>query len=111
MIKRLPRIISAAVVIFVLGNFSVPIVGGVWYMGCGDRYVEQEWLNRATSHLKLLRAHCSDPDLQNVLDYAIRRYNKVGAVGRDGHAAGQHTTRLENHRLQLSVRARHHPRS
>jgi hypothetical protein len=60
-------------------HFAVPIAGGLWYVGCGDRYVEQEWLNRATSHLKLLRAHCSDPDLQNVLDYAIRRYNKVGA--------------------------------
>ena len=49
---------------------------------------EQIWLDKAIDHLKVLKTRTNDPDLQNVLDYCIARYHKIGAVGRDGHAAG-----------------------
>jgi hypothetical protein len=78
-IKKLIRATLIALLLSILPHFLVPVAGGLWYAGCGDRYVEQEWLDRAVSHLKVLRAHCGDPDLQNVLDYAITRYHKIGA--------------------------------
>jgi hypothetical protein len=56
-----------------------PALAGTWYTGCGDRYTEQLWLNRAVRHLKVLRLRCTDPDLQGVLDYTIHRYNRIGA--------------------------------
>lgn len=40
--------------------------------------VEQAWLDRAIAHLRVLRSRCDDADLQGVLDYAIRRYNRIG---------------------------------
>ena len=59
--------------------FLAPYVGGLYYMTTGQHPVEQMWLNHAIEHLKLLKTRTCDPDLQNVLDYCINRYNKVGA--------------------------------
>jgi hypothetical protein len=58
---------------------SIPIIGGMYYGLSGDHSGEQRYLDRCIAHLKLMRAFCDDPDLQGVLDYAIRRYHKVGA--------------------------------
>ncbi len=55
-----------------------PYVGGLYYMTTGAHPVEQVWLDEATAHLKVLRANTDGPDLQNVLDYCIGRYNKIG---------------------------------
>ncbi len=39
---------------------------------------KQWWLDSCIKHVKLLRFHCTDPDLQDVLDYTIRRYSRIG---------------------------------
>jgi hypothetical protein len=44
---------------------------------CGS-YYEQLWLDAAIAHLGELRQICDDPDLCEVLDYTMARYNKVG---------------------------------
>jgi hypothetical protein len=43
----------------------------------GGEY-EQAWLNAAIAHLKVMRAHCDDPDLCGVIDYTISRYSRLG---------------------------------
>ena len=67
------------VVIAVAIVLAQPFIGGVYYSLCGDHADEQDYLDLCISRLKVLRAHTADPDLQDVLDYAIRRYHKVGA--------------------------------
>jgi hypothetical protein len=62
----------------ILVAVSFPFFLGAWYSGCGDRYAEQAWLNRAVRHLKVLRLTCHDPEVCDVLDYTIRRYNHIG---------------------------------
>ncbi len=57
---------------------SVPFIGGVYYSLSGDHSDEQAFLDECIAHLKVCRAHCLDKDLCGVLDFAIRRYNKVG---------------------------------
>ncbi|MEN6367647.1 MAG: hypothetical protein ABFC88_12605 [Thermoguttaceae bacterium] len=57
---------------------TIPYIVGVWYSMTSDRYYEQQWLNRAIAHCKAMRAATNDPDLQDILDYTIRRYNKIG---------------------------------
>ncbi|MFA5344709.1 MAG: hypothetical protein WC315_00305 [Candidatus Omnitrophota bacterium] len=57
---------------------ALPFAGGIWYSNCGERYVEQVWLDRAIFHLKILRRRCTDPELISVLDYTINRYHHVG---------------------------------
>lgn len=39
---------------------------------------EQQWLDQCVKHMYLLRATCDDPDLQVILDYTVRRYNRIG---------------------------------
>ena len=56
----------------------LPFLTGAWYSGCGDRYAEQAWLDKAVRHLKVLRLTCRDPEVRDVLDYTIRRYNRIG---------------------------------
>jgi len=56
-----------------------PFIGGIYYGFCGDHHYEQAWLDSAVDHLKDMRAACDDPDLCDILDYTIARYNKVGA--------------------------------
>lgn len=39
---------------------------------------EQMWLDDVTDHLRDLRSDCGDPELREVLNYTIRRYNQIG---------------------------------
>ena len=57
---------------------SVPFIGGVYYSLTGDHSDEQVFLDECIAHLKDCRAACKDKDLCGVLDFAIRRYNKIG---------------------------------
>lgn len=59
-------------------EIALPFVGGVWYSNCGERYIEQRWLDSVILHLQGLRSRCNDPELQGILDYTINRYNKIG---------------------------------
>jgi hypothetical protein len=59
-------------------EIAIPFVGGVWYSNCGERPVEQQWLDAAIRHLVVLRDRCTDPELKGVIDYTIKRYNKIG---------------------------------
>ena len=58
---------------------SLPFLGGLYYAFSGNHLDEQYFLDRCVDHLKQCRAVCSDPDLCEVLDYTVQRYNKVGA--------------------------------
>lgn len=78
-VRDLLRVLLLALLAVLLVNSVTPFLAGVWYAGCGDRNVEQAWLNRVTRHLTVLREHCDDPDLQGVLDYTIYRYHRIGA--------------------------------
>ena len=62
----------------ILGVFLPGYVGGVYYSMCGEHPEEQAYLDRCIAHLKDMRAICDDPDLQGILDYTIRCYNKIG---------------------------------
>lgn len=68
-----------ALFIVILMNILPPYVDGVRYSMCGVRDYEQQWLDNAIEDLKRTRTRCFEPDLQQVLDYAIARYNKLGA--------------------------------
>jgi len=57
---------------------AAPFVGGLYYMTTGEHTYEQIWLDKAIDHLKVLKTRTDDPDLQNVLDYCIARYHKIG---------------------------------
>jgi hypothetical protein len=67
---------------FILGlliGLLGPFITG--YLSYGTQFggvVEQMWLNKAIEHLGELRHNCEDPELCDVLDYTIDRYNKIG---------------------------------
>jgi hypothetical protein len=44
----------------------------------GGGFTEQYRLDGVIHHLKVARAVCEDEEMKDVLDYTIRRYNKVG---------------------------------
>jgi hypothetical protein len=67
------------VVYALLVQLSLPFIGGAYYGQCGDRGPEQWYLDRCIAHLRVLRDRCHEPDLHGVLDYTIRRYNRIGA--------------------------------
>ena len=71
---RMLRSILTVIVVFL----AIPFLTGAWYAGCGDRYAEQAWLDKAIRHLKVLRLTCHDPEVCGVLDNTIRRYNRIG---------------------------------
>ena len=75
------RFIRWTLIVLVAPIFLIlaPYVGGLYYMTTGTHPVEQAWLDKAIDHLKMLKTRTSDPDLKNVLDYCIGRYNKIGA--------------------------------
>jgi hypothetical protein len=58
---------------------ALPFIGGGWYALCGDHEFEQQWLDQVVVHMRSMREQCDDPDLQGILDYAIRRYHRAGA--------------------------------
>lgn len=55
--------------------FSLPFVGGCYYVGCGPR-PEQAWLDKVVAHIKTL--HSDDPEVQAVLNYTLARYSRIG---------------------------------
>lgn len=81
-------------------GLTAPYMGGVYYSMCGNREDEQAYLDKCIGHLKLMRVHCDDLDLQDILDYTTHRYCRVGAwdvmfmpandpvIGRDGTVLG-----------------------
>ena len=73
------RRIMYTVLAVVCFQFFIPFIGGVYYACCGDRFYEQVWLDRVILHLKVERATCRDPEIREVLDYTIQRYNRIGA--------------------------------
>ncbi len=40
--------------------------------------IEQLWLTKAIIYLRVKRLTCTDPEIQEVLTYTIKRYNKIG---------------------------------
>lgn len=77
-IMRFLRHVAAGVIIGLAPLFAAPYVVGVYYNYCSPRFEEQVWLSRAMYELQYLRSYCTDPELQEVLDYAMTRYNKIG---------------------------------
>lgn len=77
--KRVVILALRAVILGLLIQLSFPFIGGVYYSTCGDRGLEQAYLDRCIAHLQIMRVVCSDPDLQGILDYTIRRYRRIGA--------------------------------
>ena len=77
--SRFSLAVLKVVVYALIVQFSLPFIGGGYYSLCGDRGREQWYLDRCILHLRVLRDRCDDPQLQGVLDYAIRRYSHVGA--------------------------------
>jgi len=78
MVKSSLRLLKG-VILAVLFWLSMPLLLGAasYFINSGGA-VEQILVDRAVSHLRILRAHCDDPDLQGVLDYTIRRYKRIG---------------------------------
>jgi hypothetical protein len=65
-------------VCLVIGTMIVPVSTGVWYNQCGERWMEQERLDKVITHLIQLRQRCPDSELRGVLSYTIARYNRIG---------------------------------
>jgi hypothetical protein len=70
--------IVAGVTSFVVNGIG-PFIGGLYYTQTGQHVQEQCFFDKCIAHLKVMRANCDDPDLQGILDYTIRRYNRIGA--------------------------------
>jgi len=67
----------------VLLGMLIALIPGYLFgvIGYGSTYsgiAEQMWLDDCIAHVHYLRANCDDPDLQDVLDYTIQRYNRIG---------------------------------
>ena len=52
------------------------------FLQCCDEQTiaEQEWLDRATDHLRRLQLACVDPVVQARLKYTIDRYSRIGPL-------------------------------
>lgn len=69
-------------VIAVATVLIAPIMAGILGFAVNHGGVtEQLWLDRAVNHLVELRQGCKDPELQDVLDYTIERYDRIGPFG------------------------------
>lgn len=73
------RVVLYAILITAVMLNALPFIGGLYYMTTGSHPAEQEWLDDAIAHLKVLKTRTNDLDLQNVLDYCVKRYHKIGA--------------------------------
>ena len=76
--KRWLQCIVVIVIGIVLGVEGPSYIGGIYYSMCGEHPEEQAYLDKCIAHLRAMRLICDDPDLQGILDYTIRRYNKIG---------------------------------
>jgi len=77
--RRLAWLVLRVAAYALIVQLGVPFVGGVYYSLTGDHIAEQQYLDRCIVHLRMMRACCDDSDLNDILDYTIRRYHKVGA--------------------------------
>lgn len=62
---------QTAILIFILLPYATCL------MPHGGDY-EQEWLDRVIAHLE--SRECDDPKMQEIIDYTIRRYNRIGPL-------------------------------
>lgn len=76
-LRTLIRIVLISLFLGIVIHVSPPFLGGVYYAGCGDRGMEQAWLDRIIHELQRERIH-ADPELREVIDYTIHRYNRIG---------------------------------
>jgi hypothetical protein len=74
MVKSSLRVVFYAACVYLL----LPFIGGLYYTQCGDRCVEQAWLNKVIAHCREMRIATTDPDLRRVLGYVMTRYNRIG---------------------------------
>jgi hypothetical protein len=73
------RITRAVLLGMILFTFVLPWAGGLLsYCVNWGGIEEQYWLDRVIDHLRMLRLDCDDPELDEVLEYTIRRYNRIG---------------------------------
>ena len=73
------RILYSVLLGTFLFTFVLPWVGGfLSYSANYGGIAEQHWLDCAVDHLRTLRLDCDDPELDGVLEYTIRRYNRIG---------------------------------
>jgi hypothetical protein len=77
--RRILWLLSRMTLGALLGFSAPPYIGGVYYSLCGDRQLEQQYLDQCIDHLRHMRVYCDDPDLAGILDYTIDRYHTVGA--------------------------------
>jgi len=98
MVRRFIRCLVIAIVAMLV----IPIIAtSLGYSTNHGGVIEQLWLDRAINHLVCLRRGCEDPELQDVLDYTIRRYNQIGpfnvSIGRcDWYPRSRKTLGLNN---------------
>jgi hypothetical protein len=66
--------IQVALVIFMFAPYAICLAphGGA---------EEQAWLNGVVLHLEVKRDECDDPEMKEIIDYTIRRYNTIGPLG------------------------------
>lgn len=80
MAKSLYRILTGTLIGLFLVFFVLPYAAG--FLAYATTYsggvAEQTWLDTVVDHLRTLRSECTDPELKEVLDYTIRRYNQIG---------------------------------
>lgn len=76
--KTILRLLRAAILGVLISMFLCYLFGVIGYGSSYGGIVEQLWLDKCIKHLQMLRINCDDPDLQDVLDYTIQRYNKIG---------------------------------
>jgi len=78
--KSLRRILIATLVGASLTFIVLPYAAGLLSYATthGGSVAEQNWLDSVTDHLRDLRSDCTDPELKEVLDYTVRRYDQIG---------------------------------
>jgi len=79
---KIVRFVRDVLIGVVVGLFCIHVLpaylSGLYYAQTGEHYEEQQYLDQCIVHLEMMRAFCDDPDLNGVLDYATRRYSRIG---------------------------------
>lgn len=76
--KALWTLFRCTIIAFIAAILLPLAAGALGYSTNFGGAVEQLWLDQTIDYLTYLRKDCTDPELQDVLDYTIRRYNKIG---------------------------------
>lgn len=73
------RILRSVFLGILLLTFVLPWANGFLSYGTNSGgLAEQLWLDCVIDHLRTLRLDCNDPELDEVLEYTIRRYSRIG---------------------------------